>query len=337
MRENMRKRSYVDLHLHLDGAITPAIARKLADLQGISLTEDEGELAAQLSVSEDCESLNDFLKCFALPLSLLQTREAMEEAVYLVMSDLEKQGVIYTEIKFAPQLHQKKGMSQEEVVLAALAGLKKSGLKGNLILCFMRGTDTEAENMETLRVAEKYLVQDGGVVAVDLAGAEALYPTRDYKAIFDMVREKTIPFTIHAGEADGADSVKCAVKFGVKRIGHGTRAYEDEQVLEWIQEKGIFVDMCPTSNRQTCALKNFDDFPIQDYLHRGIKVTLNTDDPAIENTTIEKEFDFVERKFGVTKEQQNKILYHSIEAAFTTEEVKEELRKMVKEREEETC
>ncbi|MBQ3417144.1 MAG: adenosine deaminase [Ruminococcus sp.] len=321
-------REYIDLHLHLDGAITVEIAKELARLQEITLpTEDDDELQTLLSVPKDCTSLNDFLSCFALPDSLMQTEEGLREAVRLVMDNAISQGVIYAEVRFAPQLHTDKGMSQEQAVLAALDGLKQSKLKGNLILCCMRGENTMDANLETLELAKKYLVEDGGVVAIDLAGAEALFPTKDYRDLFIRAREYGVPFTIHAGEADGADSIRAALGFGASRIGHGVRSYEDAALMQLVIERGVPLEMCPTSNRQTHAVENMDDYPLIDYLEKGIKVTLNTDDPAIEGTTLSEEFRYMEETFGLTREQKKLLLKNAVEAAFTSESVKSELRK----------
>lgn len=319
---------YIDLHLHLDGAITLDIAKKLAYLQGLTLpAESDEELEKLLTVPEDCKSLNDFLECFALPCELMQTKEGLSEAVYLVCENIKSQGVIYAEIRYAPQLHTEKGMSVEDTVLAALDGLSRTDLKANLILCCMRGEGNEALNEETVRVAQKYLKEDGGVVAIDLAGAEAVFKTENYKDLFALASELNIPFTIHAGEADGADSVKLAIEYGAKRIGHGVRSYEDLSVLELIKEKGIYLDMCPTSNIQTCAIDDFTKYPLVDYLNSGIKVTLNTDDMAIEGTTLASEFRLMEKEHGLTPEQEKTLLLNSIEGAFTSREVKDSLIK----------
>ena len=321
-------KKFIDLHLHLDGAITLDIAKKLAVLQNIELPKKtDRELQAILSVQENCESLTHFLECFKVPLSLLQTREGIREAVRLVADNIQSDGVVYAEIRFAPQLHKNKGLSQEDAINAALEGIKLTSLKVNLILCFMRGDDNDAENEETLELAYKYLVKDGGVVAVDLAGAEALYSTSDYKELFEKVKNHNIPFTIHAGEADGADSVRTAIEFGAKRIGHGTRAFEDEKVVELIKNKGIFLEMCYTSNIQTHALKDMKKFPFMDYLKKGIKVTLNTDDMGIEGTTLSKEFALMERDFKLSYEKEKIILANSIDAAFTTDLIKAKLKK----------
>jgi len=321
---------YIDLHLHLDGAITVEIAKKLAKLQEITLpAKDDEELHSMLSVPAECTSLNDFLSCFALPCSLMQTEEGLREAVRLVMDDALSQGVIYAEVRFAPQLHTNCGMTQEKAVLAALDGLKRSALKCNLILCCMRGDDTADANFETLEIAKKYLVEDGGVVAIDLAGAEALYPTKDYRALFARAKEYGVPFTIHAGEADGADSIREAIGFGASRIGHGVRCFEDDALTELVIERGIPFEMCPTSNRQTHAVENMDDYPFMDYLKKGIKVTLNTDDPAIEGTTLAGEYRYMEETFGLTHEHEMLLLKNAVDAAFTTDSVKSALRKQL--------
>ena len=318
---------YVDLHLHLDGAITVEIAKKLAKLQGITLpASDDDSLRSLLTVPEDCTSLNDFLSCFALPDSLMQTEEGLCEAVRLVMDEALSQGVIYAEVRFAPQLHTKCGMTQERVVLAALDGLRRSRLKGNLILCCMRGGDTAA-NFETLELAKKYLVEDGGVVAIDLAGAEALFPTEDYGDLFSRAREYGVPFTIHAGEADGAGSIRAAIEFGACRIGHGVRCFEDPELTRLVIERGIAFEMCPTSNRQTHAVESMDDYPFMDYLEKGVRVTLNTDDPAIEGTTLAGEYRFMEETFGLTEEQKKRLLENAVDAAFTSDSARAELKR----------
>lgn len=198
-RTDARPEGYIDLHLHLDGAITLEIAKELAALQNVELQVQDNELHARLAVPPECESMNDFLKCFDFPLTLLQTKEGISEAVYQVLENIRRQNVIYAEIRFAPQLHTQNGLSQDDAVQAAIEGLGRSGLSANLILCCMRGTDTREANLETVELARRYLVENGGIVAIDLAGAEALYPTEDYRGIFELAAGYGIPFTIHAG------------------------------------------------------------------------------------------------------------------------------------------
>lgn len=316
----------IELHCHLDGAINVEIARKLASMQNISLpSENSEELEKLLSVPETCESLTEFLKCFALPGTLLQTPEGLSEAVRLVCQQKKSEGLEYLELRFAPQLHCQKSMEQEDAVLAALEGLKKSDLHCNLILCCMRGEDTHKANLETVRLAGKYHVQDGGVVALDLAGAEGLFKTKDYAEEFAEARRLGVPFTIHAGEADGAESIKCALDFGAARIGHGVRLEEDPLLLEYVVERGIPLEMCPNSNRQTKAVPDMRNYPFRRYLEAGVRVTVSTDDPAICRTTLNREFEYLK----LSENEKKVVLENAIEAAFTTSSVKDWLRSLV--------
>ena len=320
-------KKYIDLHLHLDGAITLEIAKELAKLHNMAFkAKNDRELEDLLSVPHTCKSLNDFLNCFELPLSLMQTPEGLSESVRLVANNIQSHGVIYAEFRFAPQLHTDLGMTQEDAIKAALDGIKRTSLKVNLILCFMRGEGNEAQNLETLELARKYLVKDGGVVALDIAGAEALFKTKDYGHLFKKAREYGIPYTIHAGEADGPESVKKAIEFGAHRIGHGVRSFEDDELVELINKKGIPLEMCPTSNSITIAIPDMNKFPFIDFLEKGLKVTLNTDDMGIERTNIVEEFNYLETKFNLTYEQKKTILLNSVDAAFTSDEVKAQLR-----------
>lgn len=320
----------IDLHCHLDGSITVEIAKKLAQLQKIELpAKTDSELLKKLSVPSDCRSLNDFLECFGLPLRLLQTKEGITEAVRLVQEDCKAQGLEYLEIRFAPQKHCVNGLSQEEVILAALEGLKQSSLHTNLILCLMRADINQSENKETIEIAQKYLVKDNGVVAIDLAGAEALFKTRDFEKEFLIAKQKNIPFTIHAGEADGPESVWDAIKFGAVRIGHGVRVTEDSSLVDYLAEKQIPLEMCPTSNRCTKAIDDMSLFPLRQLMEKGVKVTINTDDPAICRTNLKEEFDFVTNKYGITSSEKKQLLLNAVDAAFCSDEYKKILKEKI--------
>lgn len=319
--------TFIELHLHLDGAITVEIAKRLAALQKIALPfSSDRELLAALSVPEECGSLNDFLACFDLPLSLLQTPEGLREAVYLVLENIRRQGVAYAEVRFAPQLHTRRGMTQEAAVEAAVQGFRRSGLPGGLILCCMRGEKVRRANLETVELAWEFLTETGGVVALDLAGAEARYPTRDYKEEFALAARYGIPFTIHAGEAAGPESIRAAVEMGARRIGHGVRWAGDEALLETLREREIALELCPTSNRQTRAVADMSRYPLQKYLEEGLRVTVNTDDMAISRTTLAGEFQYLKRLTGLTEAQERMLHKNAVAAAFTDEATRAHLR-----------
>lgn len=315
---------FIELHAHLDGSITLDIAKDLMQSQNFPLLDDE-ELLAKLTLPPSCESLNDFLKCFEMPLTLLQTKESLKRATYLILENMKNQGVIYAELRFAPQLHTQKGLTQEDALLAVLEGTKEASIPCNLILCFMRGEGNEKENEETLELAHRYLTVGHGVVALDLAGAEALYPTKKYKELFKKAYDYHIPFTIHAGEADDESSVKDALSFGTKRIGHGIRIQKDSLLLKEIKEKNIGLEMCPTSNRQTKAVSNMNEYPLSYYLELGLCVTINTDDMAIEGTTLKNEFDYIEKQYNISYEQELQLLKNAISCAFCSDITKEKL------------
>ena len=164
---------------------------------------------------------------------------------------------------------------------------------------------------------------------MDLAGAESIFPTSKYRDAFTLVKKYNIPFTIHSGESEGPEGVKLVIEYGASRIGHGVRIQEDEEVMKLVRDKKIPLELCPTSNYLTQAVSSFEDYPLKKYMNYGIKVTVNTDDPAIEGTCISEEFKLLEKYIGLTKEDELVILNNSIDAAFTTEEVKNELRKQL--------
>lgn len=317
------KNCLIDLHQHLDGSISVSIAKKLAAMQNIDLP-DENTLAKLLSVEPDCRDLNQYLEKFALPLSLLQTREAISESVYLLLNELQSQGLIYAEIRFAPQLHTDKELTQEEVIRAAIQGLNRGSLPGGLILCCMRGSDTHGANLETVRLAAEFLGE--GVLALDLAGAEAIYDTGNYEKEFSLARQLGVPYTIHAGEADGPGSIRKAIGYGAKRIGHGVRSVEDKDLLRFLAEKGITLECCPTSNLQTQIFPSIHDFPARVFLDAGVKFTINTDNTSVSATNLRREWELVIDAFSLTDEEVKTILLNAVDAAFTGEDMKQTLR-----------
>lgn len=319
----------IDLHLHFDGSLLPRTVLELAREQGIRLpAEEPDELKLFLTAPEDCKSLNEYLEKFDLPLLVLQTKEAIRKGMYTLVSSLKEQGMLYAEIRFAPQLHTRKGLSQEQVVKAAVLGMQEamagSFFKAKLILCCMRGADNREENLQTVRTAAAFLGR--GVAAADLAGAEALYPTADYEEVFALARELSLPFTIHAGEADGAESVEAAIRMGASRIGHGVRAGEDARLLEELRERRIPLEMCPSSNVQTKAVPSLLEHPILEFLRKGFIVTVNTDNMTVSDTTVEREFGLLREKLGMTQEEHRQLLLNATDAAFLTEEERWRLR-----------
>lgn len=322
----------IDLHLHLDGAISIESARELADMQNIEIPEDDAALLKLMRIDSSCKSLADFLSKFAFPVSLLQTPEGVSTAVYNLCEELLAQDVIYAEIRFAPQLSCQKGMSQEEVVRAAIAGLKRSEMRASLILCCYRGELTPeniALNKETIRLAHRYLGR--GVCGADLAGNESAYPTRDFEEIFSYACDHNVPFEVHAGEAAGAQSVREAVDMGASRIGHGVHSTEDPELIRELAESEIPLIICPTSNLQTHTVSSLSELPVRKFLDAGVPFTFSTDDPSIEDTNLKAEWHKVIKAFGLSQAEVRQLMLNAVKAAFCSEQLREELRQEIEE------
>lgn len=309
-----------ELHLHLDGSLRPETVWELAKEQGIRLpAESAEEVKYKMEVPEDCRTLEEYLERFDLPLLVLQRADAIERVTYELVEDLAKEGVDYAEIRFAPQLSVNGGLTQDEVVEAAIRGAERGmktypEIRVGLILCCMRGADNEALNMQTVETAKKYL---GPVVcAVDIAGAEGLFPTENFAPVFAKVREYGIPMTIHAGEAAGPDSMKTALSFGTKRIGHGVAAINDPELIRRLIDENVTLEVCVTSNYHTKIVPAIEMHPIHKLLDEGVHVTVNSDNRTCSRTTLQKEKEVLKEQLGFSDEEIEKMQEYAWEARF---------------------
>ncbi len=316
---NFKSMPKVELHLHFDGSLNVNDVKKR-----YNLTDDE--IKEKMIADEKCKNLNDYLTKFDYPISIMQKKSELEQDMISLLTSLKSQNVIYVEIRFAPQFHTKEGLSQDEVVSIVIDAMRKVDIKSNLILCIMRGKDNEEENYTTIDVAKKYLGK--GVCAIDLAGAEAIFKTNTYEELFKYAKKLNIPYTIHAGEADGIESIKSAILFGAKRIGHGVRAIENNELVQEIVSKGITLEVCPTSNIQTCICNDYSNHPIYELYKNNVKVTINTDNMTVSNTTLENEYNKIVENGDISFEDIIRMNINSIDAAFITEEEKDELKQM---------
>ena len=323
--ENLK--CFVDLHLHLDGSLSLDNVKALAKAQGICLGMSDDEIVSKLSVDEGCRDLNEYLEKFEFPLKLLQTPMGIQMAVKNLRIELESLGVMYGEIRFAPQLHKRAGMSMKQVLESAVKGLEGEGAPCNLIICCMRGDSTQKDNLESVELAKRYLGR--GVCAVDLAGAEGLFPNELFKKEIDKASELGIPITLHAGEADGYESVGSAISMGAVRIGHGVRSAECEELLERIAGEGIFLEVCPTSNLNTKVFAAFSELPIRRFIKKGIRFGINTDNMSVSGTNVQKEWIRIINAFGLEGEEMQKILTDSVDASFANNEQKHEMKRRI--------
>lgn len=311
---------FIELHLHLDGSLRPETVWELAKEQGITLPAKTLEEAqAKMRVPEDCKTLEEYLERFDLPLLVLQKADALERVAFELVEDLAKEGVDYAEIRFAPQLSVAGGLTQDQVTEAAVRGVKRGmerypQIRAGLILCCMRGDKNLNFNLETVETAKKHL---GDVVcAVDIAGAESLYPTELFKPVFDKVREYRIPMTIHAGEAAGPDSMWTALSYGTKRIGHGVAAVKDPKLVEKLIEDGVTLEVCVTSNYHTKVVNSITEHPIRRLFDAGVRVTVNSDNMTASNTDLCKEIRILKDVLGFTDGEIEKMEEYAYEARF---------------------
>ena len=309
----------VELHLHLDGSVRPTTISELLNIQ----LEDA---IKQSSILNKTESLKEYLDKFDIPLKIMQTKENLERIAKELAEDLLNDDVIYAEIRFAPNKHLESGLTLDKVITSILKGLSQIPIKTNLILCMMRG-DSFSKTLEIIKLAKKYL--NNGVVAIDLAGNEAAYPVNDYQPLFEIAKKESIPFTIHAGEADGPSSVINAIHIGAKRIGHGVHAIESEEALNLIKEKDIALEVCPKSNLDTNMYSTLDKHPIKKLYDQKIKITLNTDNRTVSNITLNKTYKDLEETFHFTKNDFIKMNINAINCAFITKKEKQELLELL--------
>jgi len=331
----------IDLHLHLDGAISLKSARQLAQIESVALPQEDEKLREMMCLAPESKDFKLFFSKFGFIITLLQTPQSMTTAVYNLCEELKCQGIRYAEIRYAPQNHLNKGMTQEECVLATIEGLRKSealdennaeggkncGFRANLILCCMRTAPTAEnikKNRETIALVGKYLGK--GVCGADLAGPEMEQSTDTFKEIFKYAIELNVPFEIHAGESSGPESIRQALKLGASRIGHGVRCIEDPELVKELAQKKIPLMVCPTSNVQTCTVNEISDLPVRRFLSEGVLFTINTDDPSIEGTNLVSEWHKSISTFNLTDTEIRQIMLNAANAAFCSQELKKQLR-----------
>lgn len=319
----------LDLHLHLDGSMLPESAWEMATERGIEMPADNlDDFKKFIVVTADCRSVNEYLEKFELPLQILQDKAAISRTARELVIMLAEQGLVYAEIRFAPQLHMRKGLTQEDAIEAVLEGVNQGiaetkSIDIGVICCAMSiGLETvnKDENLETVRAAKKYLGK--GVVAVDLAGAEGIVPVKNFHYIFDLAKELGIPFTCHAGDSDGAQSAWDAVGFGTKRIGHGHKVYDDKELCERVIRDNITLEICPTSNIQCQTQPSYEEHSVKKMYDMGIRVTINTDNMVLSDIDLDKEYDHCLNEMGFEYNDLIKMNINSAEAAFMPEDKK---------------
>lgn len=281
-----------ELHLHLDGSLRPATLAALAAERGVVLPVTDLATLGDYMRVDDARNLDDYLARFEITLAVMQDAPALERIAHELVVDVAADGVRYVEVRWCPALNARGGLSLDEIVTAVHRGLRRgeheTGTVARSIVCALRNLGpAHGREMAELAVAHRA----SGVVAFDLAGGEAGNPARAYADAFARARQHDLAVTVHAGEAAGAESIREAVHLcGADRIGHGTRLLEDPSLFAYVRDRGIPLEVCPTSNVQTRVAPTFATHPLAAQRAGGVRVTINTDNRLMSGVTLTEEY-----------------------------------------------
>jgi adenosine deaminase len=321
-----------DLHCHLDGSLRLETILDLAGRQGVELPAGTPEgLARAIHRGENCASLEDYLTAFDVTLAVLQTEEALFRAAHELALDCAAENVRYLEVRYSPLLHTRQGLKSTTILEAVLQGLRaakhETGIKSNVIVCGIRHMDPQT----SVRLAELAVAYKGkGVVGFDLAGAEEGHPARRHQEAVQLILDNNVNVTIHAGEAYGPESIAQAVHYcGAHRIGHGVRLRENGDLLNYVNDHRVPLEMCPSSNVQTRSVADFESHPLKFYFDFGLRVTVNTDNRLITDTTSTKELLVMHEKMGFTLQDICTVLVQGFKSAFLPFREKQDLLRRV--------
>lgn len=330
----LRRLPKVELHCHLDGSPRPESILDEANKQGIKLpSHDINELTDYLKIGRKLKSLEEYIDRFDITLSVMQTPEALTRFSYELIEDVSKENVRYIEVRYSPILHQKNGMTLDMAVDAVKKGLKKGeksfGVKSGIIVCGIRHI-SPAASLTLADLTVRY--KNKGVIGYDLAGAEENFPAKEHREAFYQIRNHNINTTIHAGEAYGPASIHQAIHYcGANRIGHGTRLKQNKDLMKYVNDHRIPLEICLTSNWQTRSVRSLKYHPFKYYYDQGIRVTLNTDNRLMSDTTLTKEFQLAHDLFNFQLHDFREITIIAMKSAFLPHNIRREMIKSIAE------
>ena len=308
-----------DIHCHLDGCVRPRTMLELAEAQGVKLpTRNLRRLTRILEAGKRTRNLGDYLRIFDYTLSVLQEKEALYRVAFELAEDCAAENVRHLEVRYSPILHRKKKLAFEDIVDPVIAGLndagQKHGVSTGVIICGIRSLNPKY----SLALAELAVAYKGkGVLAFDLAGQEKDYPAKAHRAAFQLILKNNINSTVHAGEAFGAASIGQALHYcGAHRIGHGTRLREDADLMRYVNDHRIPLEVCLSSNVQTRTVSDVREHPFHFYFRQGLRVTLNTDSRLVSGTTLSQEYALAARAFRLSPYEIKRIVINGFKSSF---------------------
>jgi adenosine deaminase len=332
-RELLHRLPKAELHVHLDGSLRPATMIDLARDTGTVLPADDAEALGDYMHVREGRDLVDYLARFDVTLALMQSAPAIERIAYELAEDAARENIRYIEVRFCPELNTRGGLTGEEALEAALSGLRRAELDHDIttgvIVCGLRNLPVQVSiAMAELAVAYRHR----GVIALDLAGAERGHPPIDHQPAFEIAAAANLAITIHAGEAFGPASIHQAIHAcSARRIGHGTRLFEDADLMRYVNDFRIPLEICLTSNVQTRAATSIAEHPLRTFYDHGLVVTLNTDNRLMSGTTLTDEYMHAHRELGFTWDDICEVTVMSFESAFLPWQEKTALIAAVKE------
>jgi adenosine deaminase len=244
---------------------------------------------------------------------VLQTESALERCTYELCVDSAAENIDYLEVRWAPRLHLREGLTVDAVIGAVLRGLEAAPIPAVAIVCALRSHEV-AENVALARTAGGYAGL--GVVGFDLAGDEARHPARPHRPAFEAAAAAGLRLTCHAGEAGGPESVEEALDLGVERVAHGVIGARSTRVVERIRDTGVVLDLCPTANWKCKAVPSLSAHPLPDLLRAGVRCTISTDSRTVAGTTLSREFELAETEMGMTEDELLRCNLTAYEARF---------------------
>jgi adenosine deaminase len=317
-RELLRRLPKAELHCHLDGSLRPETMLELGARYGKPMPAGDADALRDYMTVSDARNLEDYLERFAITLSVMQSEDALERIAFELAEDAWRDGVRYIEVRYAPVLNVREGLSLEQAVEAPLRGLARAedmhGITGRLIVCAIR-TMAPSVSRELSELAVAY--RQRGVVGFDLAGGEAGNPAKEHAPAFSYARSHDLACTCHAGEGDGAESVRQAVHVcGAHRLGHATRLIEDSSLTDYCNDRRITLEICLTSNVQTRATESYATHPFREYFDRGLNVVLNTDNRLMSGVTLTDEYVHAAESLGFTFDELAQVAMNGFQSCF---------------------
>jgi adenosine deaminase len=317
-RELLRRLPKAELHCHLDGSVRPQTLLDLAREYGVTMPRTDASALGEHMTVRDAHNLEDYLARFTVTLSVMQHREALDRIAYELATDAHADGVWYLEVRFAPVLNLAAGLTAPDVIEAVVKGLSRAeaecGIVARVIVTALRDLDPSV-SLEMARLAVDF--RRKGVVGFDLAGGEAGHPASQHAAAFDYARSHDMSCTCHAGEGDGAQSVREAVQACcAHRVGHGTRLFEDPSLMDFVNDRRIPVEICLTSNVQTRATQSYRTHPLRRYFDAGLNVVLNTDNRLMSATTLTDEYAHAARHLDFSFAELSTMALNGFDSAF---------------------